>query len=82
VLTSGLPGLSGGLSASRLGTLRTPEGIQVRYRGRPLYLFGFEGVTMTATGFCADRERQRHLGRGDLQARHGLKEGSVEPEWW
>jgi predicted lipoprotein with Yx(FWY)xxD motif len=53
VLTSGRPGLSGGLPDRRLGTLRTPEGIQVRYLGRPLYLFGFEGVTMTATGFAA-----------------------------
>jgi predicted lipoprotein with Yx(FWY)xxD motif len=52
-LTSGRPGLSGGLSAGRLGVLRTPEGLQVRYGGRPLYVFAFEGVTMTATGFAA-----------------------------
>jgi predicted lipoprotein with Yx(FWY)xxD motif len=53
VLTSGRPGLSGGLSARGLGTLRTPEGVQVSYRGKPLYLFGDEGVTMTATGYAA-----------------------------
>jgi predicted lipoprotein with Yx(FWY)xxD motif len=52
VLTSGRPGLSGGLSAGRLGVLRTPEGLQVRYGRRPLYVFAFEGVTMTATGFA------------------------------
>jgi predicted lipoprotein with Yx(FWY)xxD motif len=53
VLTSGTPGLSGGLRPARLGTLCTPEGTQVSYGGRPLYLFSDEGITETATGFAA-----------------------------
>jgi predicted lipoprotein with Yx(FWY)xxD motif len=53
VLTSGLPGLSGGLSPRRLATLRNPDGIQVSYRGKPLYLFAFEGLAPTSTGFGA-----------------------------
>lgn len=53
MLTSGTPGVSGGLSPANLGTLRTPNGAQVRYDGTPLYLFGFEGITLTATGFAA-----------------------------
>jgi predicted lipoprotein with Yx(FWY)xxD motif len=53
VLTSGLPGVSGGLRPWDLGTLRTPEGTQVRYDGKPLYLYGDEGITQTPTGFAA-----------------------------
>jgi predicted lipoprotein with Yx(FWY)xxD motif len=53
MLTSGRPGLSKGLSKAKLGTLRTPEGTQVRYHGKPLYLFGLEGLTKTATGYAA-----------------------------
>ena len=53
MLTSGTPGVSGGLSPTNLGTLRTPNGTQVRYDGTPLYLFAFEGITLTATGFAA-----------------------------
>ena len=50
VLTSGTPGLSKGLSVSSLGTLHTPEGLQASYDGKPLYLFGFEGLAVTPTG--------------------------------
>ena len=53
MLTTGTPGVSGGLSPTNLGTLRTSHGAQVRYDGTPLYLFGFEGITLTATGFAA-----------------------------
>lgn len=53
MLTQGRPGLSGGLSPGRLGTLRTPAGIQVRYRGRPLYLFAFEDLAQTPAGIRA-----------------------------
>ncbi len=53
MLTSGRPGLSGGLWRARLGTLRTAQGIQVRYHGRPLYLFAFEGLTQTPSGVRA-----------------------------
>jgi predicted lipoprotein with Yx(FWY)xxD motif len=53
VLTSGRPAVSGGLWPFRLGTLRTPEGTQMSYDGKPLYLFGDEGITKTATGFAA-----------------------------
>ncbi|MGA3155772.1 MAG: hypothetical protein ABSD40_25740 [Streptosporangiaceae bacterium] len=53
VLTSGIPGVSLGLSPGWVGTLPTAEGIQVSYRGRPLYLFAYEGLTKTATGYAA-----------------------------
>ncbi len=54
MLTSGTPGVTKGLSAREVGTLSGPTGgIQVRYHGKPLYLFGFEGLTMTATGVSA-----------------------------
>jgi predicted lipoprotein with Yx(FWY)xxD motif len=53
MLTTGRPGVSRGLSPARAGTLRSAAGIQVRYRGRPLYLFAFEGLAPTATGIAA-----------------------------
>jgi predicted lipoprotein with Yx(FWY)xxD motif len=53
MLTSGRPGVSRGLSPRKVGTLRTAKGIQVRYRGKPLYLFAFEGLAQTATGIAA-----------------------------
>jgi hypothetical protein len=53
MLTTGRPGVSGGLSRGQVSTLRSPEGIQVRYRGKPLYLFAFEGLAPTPTGIAA-----------------------------
>jgi predicted lipoprotein with Yx(FWY)xxD motif len=53
MLTSGTPGVTKGLSPGAVGTLSRPGGIQVRYHGKPLYLFGFEGLALTATGIGA-----------------------------
>jgi len=53
VLTSGVPGVSRGLSPRWVGTLATAQGIQVSYRGRPLYLFAFEGLAKTPAGIHA-----------------------------
>jgi hypothetical protein len=50
VLTSSTPGVSKSLSASMVGTLHSPAGLQVSYGGSPLYLFGYEGVAPTKTG--------------------------------
>jgi len=53
VLTSGRQGISKGLSSGLVGTLNTPLGTQVRYDGKPLYLFGDEGLSATASGIAA-----------------------------
>ena len=53
VLTSGTPGVTKGLVEARVGTLRSPTGTQVSYRGKPLYLFAFEGLSMTSAGIGA-----------------------------
>ena len=52
MLTSGTPGVSGGLSASNVATLRTAKGTQVSYKGHPLYFFAFEQIAPTPTGFA------------------------------
>jgi len=52
VLTSGTPGVSSGLSASKVATLSTPNGTQVTYGGQPLYLYSNEGLAGTAAGFA------------------------------
>jgi len=53
MLTSGFPGVSSVPMAAHVGTLSGPSGTQVSYRGRPLYLFAFEVIVKTATGFKA-----------------------------
>jgi predicted lipoprotein with Yx(FWY)xxD motif len=54
VITSGVPGLGAGLNPGRLGAFVRPGGlIQASYRGRPLYLFAFEAIAPTATGYAA-----------------------------
>ncbi len=53
VLTSGTPGVSGRLSERRVGKIKGPEGVQVTYNGKPLYLFSLEGLAPTATGYGA-----------------------------
>jgi predicted lipoprotein with Yx(FWY)xxD motif len=54
VITSGRPGLAAGLSPGRLSVLRRSGGlIQASYRGRPLYLFAYEAIAPTATGYAA-----------------------------
>jgi predicted lipoprotein with Yx(FWY)xxD motif len=53
VLTSGAAGLSNWLSPWSMGRVRTPAGTQVSYHGKPLYLYGGEGITISAGGFEA-----------------------------
>jgi predicted lipoprotein with Yx(FWY)xxD motif len=54
VITSGLPGLSAGLKASRLATFGRPGAItQVTYEGHPLYLYSNEGMQATSSGYRA-----------------------------
>jgi predicted lipoprotein with Yx(FWY)xxD motif len=53
MLTSGTPGVSGGLSASHVGTLSVPEGTQVSYDGHPLYVFSHEKLGLTHSGPAA-----------------------------
>jgi predicted lipoprotein with Yx(FWY)xxD motif len=53
VLTSGTPGVSGGASERKVGTLWSAEGLQVKYNGKPLYLFSLEGLAPTSTGYGA-----------------------------
>ena len=53
MLTSGTPGVSHGLGAESVGTLHTPDGTQVSYDGKPLYLFGSENPILTASGAYA-----------------------------
>ncbi len=53
MLTTGRPGIAGGVSRGQVTTLRTPEGTQVRYRGHLLYLFAFEGLAPTPSGIAA-----------------------------
>jgi len=50
LLTSGHPGVTNWLSPWSVGTVRTAAGTQVSYHGKPLYLFGGEGITMSAAG--------------------------------
>jgi predicted lipoprotein with Yx(FWY)xxD motif len=47
VLTAGFPGTSGGVRHSRIGLIRTGLGVQVTYRGQPLYLYSQEQVNLT-----------------------------------
>lgn len=54
VLTSGTPGVSGGATASDVGTITRADGTtQVTYNGKPLYFYSDEGLAPTATGFGA-----------------------------
>jgi predicted lipoprotein with Yx(FWY)xxD motif len=53
LLTSGQPGLSGGLRGSRLHVIFRGGYLQVTYRGHPLYLFSDEGIAPTSTGYAA-----------------------------
>jgi predicted lipoprotein with Yx(FWY)xxD motif len=54
LLTSGQPGLSAGLKPGGLATIgRSDSTTQVTYDGRPLYLYGREGIVPTATGYSA-----------------------------
>ncbi len=54
VLTSGRPGVDGSLSVGKLGAIRRPDGDrQVTYGGHELYLFAFEKIALTSTGFAA-----------------------------
>jgi predicted lipoprotein with Yx(FWY)xxD motif len=53
VLTSGQPGLAGGLRAGRLHVISRGDYLQVTYCGHPLYLFANEGIAPTATGYAA-----------------------------
>jgi predicted lipoprotein with Yx(FWY)xxD motif len=51
LLTSGSPGLIGALSRGKFGTLKRADGtMQVTFGGKPLYLDGYEGISL-ATGF-------------------------------
>jgi predicted lipoprotein with Yx(FWY)xxD motif len=52
VLTSGKVGVTYWRLQHGAGTLHTPGGIQVSYKGKPLYLFSNEGLTKTATGYA------------------------------
>jgi predicted lipoprotein with Yx(FWY)xxD motif len=54
LLTSGTPGLSGGLKASSFGTLKRSDGtIQVTFDGKPLYYYSRESATKGADGAYA-----------------------------
>jgi len=47
VLTAGFPGAAGGVHPGRIGLTVTALGVQVTYRGRPLYLFSQEQLSFT-----------------------------------
>jgi predicted lipoprotein with Yx(FWY)xxD motif len=64
MLTSGKPGVSGGLSGADVGTLSTPGGTQVSYHGKPLYLFSHENIGLTPHGPAA-------AGNGNGHSVHG-----------
>jgi predicted lipoprotein with Yx(FWY)xxD motif len=52
VLTSGLGGVSAGLSQSSAGSVRRGDGTsQLSYKGKPLYFFSLEQVTPTGNSF-------------------------------
>jgi predicted lipoprotein with Yx(FWY)xxD motif len=54
LLTSGSPGLSGGLKAGNFGTLKRSDGtLQVTYKGKPLYYYSRELATKGASGAYA-----------------------------
>jgi predicted lipoprotein with Yx(FWY)xxD motif len=54
LITSGRPGLSAGLRASRLATFGRSGGLtQVTYEGHPLYLYSNEGIQATSSGYRA-----------------------------
>jgi predicted lipoprotein with Yx(FWY)xxD motif len=50
LLTSGDPTVSAGLSSSKVSTLHSRQGTQVRYDGEPLYFYAFETVKVTSSG--------------------------------
>jgi predicted lipoprotein with Yx(FWY)xxD motif len=50
MLTSSMPAVDGALNPNWVGTLRTGQGWQVSYHGRPLYLFGNETIVLSPTG--------------------------------
>ncbi len=47
VLTQGAPTAAGGVTAGSLGTVRTSEGTQVTFDGRPLYIYSSEMAVWT-----------------------------------
>jgi predicted lipoprotein with Yx(FWY)xxD motif len=54
LLTNGAPALEGALSAADVGKLKLPDGTtQLKYKGRPLYLFAYEGIAPQGMGYAA-----------------------------
>lgn len=54
LLTSGSPGLSGGLTAVDFGTLKRSDGtVQVTYKGKPLYFYSRETAAKNPNGLGA-----------------------------
>lgn len=54
LITSGRPGVDGTLSAAKTWAILRPDGDrQATYGGHPLYLFGYEKIALTSTGFAA-----------------------------
>jgi hypothetical protein len=47
VLSAGFPGATGGVNPYRVGLRWTPLGVQVTYRGRPLYLYSQESLNLS-----------------------------------
>lgn len=54
VLTNSKPAVESPLAAASVGTLKRSDGTsQVTYKGRPLYLFAYEGIAPQGMGYAA-----------------------------
>jgi len=54
LITNGTPAVDGAVTAASVSTVKRADGtLQVTYKGRPLYLFAYEGIAPQGMGYVA-----------------------------